>query len=178
MALIDLTSTKWAQIPSDVLQTEIFGPALCAVNVPEAAAAADDAADDVDATLAFVNKGIAGSLSCTLLSPASADPARVERLLQGLEYGAVALNAWSVFAYQAGQRGGTWGAFPGDYDETKPDRAHSGVGRIGNIYGIKSAAKTIVRGKLASGVDLSTAPPAIVFDILNTALVKNRGGLR
>ena len=28
------------------------------------------------------------------------------------EYGAVCRNAWSVFAYQAGQRGGTWGALP------------------------------------------------------------------
>lgn len=84
--------------------------------------------DDVDAymnktMIPFMNsEKMSGSLSCTLLAPASAATEIVESSLARLEYGCVALNIWSVVGYSAMTMGGTWGAHPYAVDGTKSGR--------------------------------------------------------
>ena len=75
------------------------------------------------------SKEICGSLSCTLLSPASADSEQVEAALGNLQYGTVAHNISQLLGYTSLGLGGMWGAYPGE--------PRSGVGVVGNLYGVK-----------------------------------------
>ena len=72
---------------------------------------------------------VCGSLSCALLSPKSADAEQVEAALARLQYGTVAHNISQLLGYTTLGLGGMWGAYPGE--------SRSGVGVVGNLYGVK-----------------------------------------
>ena len=73
------------------------------------------------AAVPFVNSDAClGSLSCSILAPASAPAQSVNAAVAALKYGAVGVNAWSVLGYMASCRGGTWGAHPVCADERDP----------------------------------------------------------
>jgi len=143
------------------LTNEAFGPLLALVEV-------DSKQQDVDTYMAkacaFANsEDVCGSLSCTILAPASASASTVDRCAAALNFGTVAINAWSVFGYVCMCLGGTWGAHPAD-------NVRSGRGRLGNIFGVENVVKTVVRSSSLEKllVDPSVLPPPIVADLLHT----------
>ena len=170
VALLDvgvLESDRWDDA---ALREEVFGPLLAVAFLPGGQRAAGSWL--LERAVPFANSdAMLGSLSCTLLSPATLDPTFVDATLDQLNYGSVAHNCWSVFGYTSMCNGGTWGAHPTDVD------GRSGAGIIGNVYGVPGAVKTVVRsGTMAKpAVDLSKPPPPIVFDALHAALIKHQG---
>ena len=124
---------------------------------------------DLSSMVDFCNSDdLCGSLSCTLLSPSSADAAKVEAALRSLQFGTVAHNITNLIGYTTIGLGGMWGAYPGE--------PRSGIGIVGNLYGVKGASKQILRssGLEKMAVDLSKGIPPVLFDVLHKAL--NVGG--
>merc|ERR1712046_423722 len=99
----------------------------------------------------------------------------VDRVCARLDFGAVVVNQWSVFAYTAMCLGGTWGAF-------HKDNVRSGRGRLGNKFNVPNVVKTVVRASLSNmQIDLSVPPPTPLVDLLHVLTVKSTsffGGLK
>mmetsp|Transcript_15820 Transcript_15820/g.32510 ORF Transcript_15820/g.32510 Transcript_15820/m.32510 type:complete len:558 (-) Transcript_15820:25-1698(-) len=112
---------------------------------------------------------LCGSLSCALLSPASADADEVEAALKNLKYGTVAHNISNTLGYTTLGLGGLWGAYPGE--------VRSGIGIVGNLHNVKGAVKQIVRSSNGlSKMMTDVSIPPFLADILHKAL--NVGGGR
>lgn len=95
----------------------------------------------------FVNDSCWGTLSCTILvhpTTEAAHPEAVERAIQELRYGAVAVNCWPGLVY--GLVSATWGAFPGHTKEA----IVSGTGVVHNTHLFDHPQKTVVRAKWKS----------------------------
>jgi len=161
--LLDCGVAGEASFDGAALRTEAFCPALAVVQLP---GGADPGEYLCGAAVPFVNSDAClGSLSCSILAPASAPAQSVNAAVAALKYGAVGVNAWSVLGYMASCRGGTWGAHP--------DGPRSGLGRIGNAFGVAHAFKSVVRGpplSTAPFMDAAKAPPPLLLDALHAAL--------
>ena len=157
--------------------TEAFGPVLVIVEIGSggtegAAAGKLDVGTYLEQAVEWANsEDVCGSLSCSILAPASASPATVEACAAGLNFGTVAINTWSVFGYTCMALGATWGAHPSDA------RLRSGRGRLGNAFAVPDVVKTVVRGSpLATPkLDLSSPPPTVVFDLLHQLATLSTG---
>ena len=82
-------------------RTEPFAPVVTFVKVP-CAAGAEQVPSFLARAVAACNEEIWGTLSCTLLMhPATeaAHPEAVQKALDGLQYGSVVVNGWSVLGY-------------------------------------------------------------------------------
>jgi len=89
-----------------------------------------------------------GSLAASVTvppGPSPAEHARVERLIDGLRFGVVAVNTWSALAYSLGSV--PWGGYPGG-TLTDPK---SGIGRVHDPLLLPAVHNTILRGPLAAG---------------------------
>lgn len=98
----------------------------------------------LDKAVRFCNERLWGTLTATILvHPRSLkDPsvkAAVEKAIDELEYGTVAINCWSAVAY--GMVTTTWGAFPGSTDED----IQSGRGVVHNARMLEHVQKSVVR---------------------------------
>uniref|UniRef100_A0A7S3K617 Aldehyde dehydrogenase domain-containing protein n=1 Tax=Aureoumbra lagunensis TaxID=44058 RepID=A0A7S3K617_9STRA len=173
VALINLGSRNEIS-NSQVLQNEVFGPLLAIVEI-EGGGIHDDASEWLlEKAVPYVNsEAIAGSLSLTLLSPASSKTAAIQSALESLQYGSVCHNLWSVVGYISAQSGGSWGAHPFAADADK-----SGKGYIGNIFDIQpTLEKTIVKGGTVAKpvIDFSQQVPGFVFDALYVGMLRKDG---
>jgi hypothetical protein len=87
-----------------------------------------------------------GSLAANVTVPPTLSPAehaRVERLIDGMRFGVVAVNIWSALAYSLGSV--PWGGYPGG---TLVD-PKSGIGRVHDPLFLPTVHNTILRGPLA-----------------------------
>jgi hypothetical protein len=116
--------------------------AWCGI-LSETALPADDAESFLDRAVDFANEQVWGTLSCSVLC----DPRTKEQLgevlergLDRLRYGAVALNHWAAMAYGFGST--TWGAFPGH----TLDNVGSGIGVVHNTFMFHRPQKSLIRG--------------------------------
>lgn len=98
----------------------------------------------IDRAVEFANEKLWGTLNATLIvHPASLkDPetvAAVERAIENLRYGTVAINQWAVVGY--GLAAPTWGGFPGHdiYD------VQSGIGVVHNTLMFSRPQKSVIR---------------------------------
>lgn len=98
----------------------------------------------IDRAVEFVNTRLWGTLNATLIvQPTSlqdpATAAAVERAIENLRYGTVAINQWAVVGY--GLVVPTWGGFPGHdiYD------VQSGIGVVHNTLMFSRPQKSIIR---------------------------------
>ncbi len=110
----------------------------------ETALAGDTVVDYIDHAIAFANDTLWGTLNLTLLvHPRSLrDPdvaEAVERAIERLRYGTVAINTWAATNY--GLMITPWGAYPGHdiYD------IQSGTGVVHNTLMFSKVEKTVVR---------------------------------
>lgn len=157
--------------PSDpeseyAFNVEPFAPVVTFVKVP-AAAGPELVPSFLKAAVKAANDDIWGSLSCTLLvHPATeaAHPEAVQAALDGLRFGSVVVNCWSVVGYLPPQ--GYWGAFAGD--QTLAD-VGSGLGVVHNSYMYDHAQKSVVRTPFVSS--LHPLPPRHAPMPLSTAKV-------
>lgn len=86
------------------------------------------------------NEIIFGSLSATVIVPTNklSEPA-VEKCVDDLRYGAVAVNYWSAVTY--GLKTLVWGAFPGESLKS----IESGIGQIHNLMFVPNVQKCVFR---------------------------------
>lgn len=118
-------------------QTEFFSPVLGVVEL------AGTGQLFVDAAVEHANTKLVGTLGANVLI----DPATKRRLGEGfeaaierLQYGAVAINAWTALAFLT--PGCTWGAFPG----ATLDKVTSGIGVVHNAFLLDEVERSVVRG--------------------------------
>ncbi|MEM8607995.1 MAG: aldehyde dehydrogenase family protein [Myxococcota bacterium] len=111
----------------------------------EVALPSNSVAEYIDKAVEFANDACWGTLAATLIvhpkslkDPQVADA--VERAVQNLRFGSVAVNHWSALAY--GLVTPTWGAFPGHPLED----IGSGQGVVHNTFLFDRAQKAVVRG--------------------------------
>lgn len=124
-------------------RVEPFAPCLTFVPVPPAPGAASLEEGYLQAAVKAANEDVWGSLSCSILvHPATeaAHGAAVQRALDELRFGSVAVNAWSSIGFLPAQ--GHWGAFGGD--QTVAD-VGSGLGVVHNTYLFDHPQKAVVR---------------------------------
>lgn len=97
----------------------------------------------MEAAVKAANTDLWGSLSCTLLVHPDTEARygeAVQRAIDGLRYGCVAVNAWSAIGFLPASS--HWGAFGGD--QTIADIG-SGLGAIHNCYLFDHTQKAVVR---------------------------------
>ena len=118
-------------------QTEFFSPVLGVVELPGTGQVFVDTAVD------YANEKLVGTLGANVLI----DPKTRRKLGEGFEaaierlhYGAIAINAWTAFAFLTPTC--TWGAFPGATIEN----VTSGIGVVHNAFLLDDVERSIVRG--------------------------------
>ena len=121
-------------------RTEAFCSAFA-----ETPIAGDSVASYLEAAVRFANDGLWGTLAANLVvHPSSVrapgDAAALERAIADLQFGTVAVNYWSAFAFGNGVS--PWGAFPGS---TSQD-IQSGVGFTHNALMLEGVRKSVIRG--------------------------------
>jgi carotenoid cleavage dioxygenase-like enzyme/acyl-CoA reductase-like NAD-dependent aldehyde dehydrogenase len=138
---------------SPLLTQEAFCPvlAVCAVPGPTTAEFFANAT-------ALCNDSAMGSLSCTVVAPDGGDRAALERALDELRYGQIAVNTWTAMGCRF--EVGTWGAFPGE----SLDDVASGIGTVRNYLMFDHPQKTVVRSPIISPGHAGTTPPMSVKD--------------
>ncbi|MFS0866175.1 aldehyde dehydrogenase family protein [Microbacterium sp. 179-B 1A2 NHS] len=121
----------------EIETTEYFAPVLGIIEL------AGTGQTFVDAAVAHANERLTGTLGAHVL----VDPRTQRSLGRGfeeaiarLEYGTVAINAWTAFGFLTPTA--TWGAFPGG----TVDDAPSGIGVVHNALLLDDVERTVVRG--------------------------------
>jgi acyl-CoA reductase-like NAD-dependent aldehyde dehydrogenase len=127
-----------------LFRDEPFCSILSVVTLPES-----DPASYLAAATRFANETLWGTLSAVLIAPKSllgdsATNASVQTAIEELDYGVVAVNAWSGLAF--GMGGLPWGAAPGS---TLAD-ARSGIGWTHNASMLERVRKCVARAPLAA----------------------------
>jgi len=153
------------------LRNEAFGPLLAIMELP-------GIPDDkylLDKAVPFVNNkdNIYGSLSCCLIFPNTYDAKIVRDAAGALNYGCVALNTWSFYAYFGIGHGGTWGG--SKFDTT----GQSGRGLVGNLFMVPNAEKTVVSSRALTFpliIDKNLLPPKILSDAASGVLLAKNAG--
>jgi acyl-CoA reductase-like NAD-dependent aldehyde dehydrogenase len=133
-ALIELDA---ADDIAAVERTEYFAPVLGVIALPGLGQ------EFLDRAVDHANERLAGTLGANLLiDPVTQDAlgAGFERAIADLRYGAIAINAWTAFAFL--QPGLTWGGFPG----SGIDEVGSGIGIVHNALLLDRVERSVVRG--------------------------------
>ncbi len=121
--------------------TEIFGPVLAVTELPS-----PDPASFLANAVEFANKRLYGTLGANIVIHPMTERANKEAFdeaIADLQYGTVAINAWTGVGYFLGRC--PWGAFPG---HTRND-IESGTGVVHNALMFTKAEKSVVRGPFA-----------------------------
>lgn len=121
-----------------LFNSEVFGPILATTSLP-----GSDPATFLDAAAAFVNSTLYGTLGAQLIIHPDTIAElgdRLEDALAAMEYGAIAVNAWSGVNYFLARA--AWGAYPGDAIH----EIRSGSGVVHNAMLFDQPQKTVVRG--------------------------------
>ncbi|QIG38812.1 aldehyde dehydrogenase [Microbacterium sp. 4R-513] len=132
-----LVEIEQGQDASALERTEYFAPVLGVVELPGLGQ------EFVDRAVAHANERLAGTLGANvLIDPATqaALGSGFENAMAELRYGAIAINAWTAFAFL--QPTLTWGGFPG----ATIDDVGSGIGIVHNALLLDRVERTVVRG--------------------------------
>jgi len=119
------------------LTYEAFCPVLAEVTL-----AGSEPAEFIDRAVDFVNDEVWGNLSCNLFVDPRTQRAQrnaVERAIERLRYGTVAVNTWAAVSYCF--PGASWGAYPGNTLED----IQSGIGVVHNALLLDHPQKTVTR---------------------------------
>ena len=118
-------------------QTEYFAPVLGVVELPGLGQ------EFLDAAVRRANDELAGTLGANVLIDPATQKALgdgFERAIADLRYGAIAINAWTAFAFLTPTL--PWGAYPGN----PLDAIGSGVGVVHNALLVDATERAVVRG--------------------------------
>lgn len=122
---------------SPALHTEYFSPVLAVTELP------GDAQEFLTAAVDFANNECAGTLGANVIvhpDTMAAQGSSFEDAIAALEYGTIAINAWTGVGYLTARA--TWGAFPGH----TLDDVQSGIGVVHNGLLLDDTERTVVRG--------------------------------
>eukprot|EP00441_Pelagodinium_beii_P026311 CAMPEP_0197662620 /NCGR_PEP_ID=MMETSP1338-20131121/54143_1 /TAXON_ID=43686 ORGANISM="Pelagodinium beii, Strain RCC1491" /NCGR_SAMPLE_ID=MMETSP1338 /ASSEMBLY_ACC=CAM_ASM_000754 /LENGTH=581 /DNA_ID=CAMNT_0043240547 /DNA_START=37 /DNA_END=1783 /DNA_ORIENTATION=+ len=154
--LVNVGTIGAADCKPYALKTEAFAPVLAIATVD-----CQSAKEFPMAAAQAVNKHLFGNLSCTMVCPDERDEV-LDKALNELDYGCVALNMWVALAY--GNAFCVWGAAPGKYT---PENPQSGTDFVGNAANVPNVKKGVVTSPfLNKGVAMDKPLPMIVADCL------------
>lgn len=158
--LVDVGTIGDASCRPYALKEEAFAPVLAIATV------SCESAEDFPLKAAHAaNDHIFGTLSCNLIYPDEPGEA-LDKVLQTLNYGAVAVNFWAALLY--GNALGVWGGAPGSYKSSAPA---SGLGFVGNAARIPRVSKSVgVSAFENKGVLMDKALPYIIADALSIVI--------
>ncbi|GAA4115771.1 aldehyde dehydrogenase family protein [Nocardioides fonticola] len=118
--------------------TEYFGPVLGVTELP------GTGSNFLYRAVDFSNDRLHGTLGANILvhprELRSMGADAFDRILEGLRYGTIAVNAWTGVGYLSPLA--SWGAFPGH----TPDDIQSGIGVVHNGLLLARAERTVIRG--------------------------------
>lgn len=132
--LVDIHSDDDARA---IEATEYFSPVLGVIGLP------GTGQTFLDAAVETINRDFVGTLGANILCLPSMIKqlgAGFENALSRLDYGTIAVNAWTGAGFLSA--GAPWGAFPGHTLEN----VQSGIGVVHNALLLDDTEKTIVRG--------------------------------
>jgi aldehyde dehydrogenase (NAD(P)+) len=135
--LVDIAADEDA---STIETTEYFSPVFGVIELPGSGQSFFDAAVDT------ANRDFVGTLGANIVgAPSSirALGAGFDEALARLEYGTIAVNAWTGVGFLTA--GAPWGAFPGHTIE----HVQSGIGVVHNSFLLDGTERTVVRGPFA-----------------------------
>ncbi|MCB9758348.1 MAG: aldehyde dehydrogenase [Alphaproteobacteria bacterium] len=141
-------------VPPEAGEYALTNEAFCGV-LAETSLEGGSAAAFLNQAVQFANDDCWGTLSCMLIidpRTEKANKAALERALDELRYGGIAVNGWAGLVY--GLCVTTWGAYPGH----PPEDIRSGVGVVHNTFLFDHPEKSIVRQPFRQ------IPPPIWFD--------------
>ena len=130
-----------ADAADHMFDKELFGPALGVTWLP-----ATDVTSYLIKAVRFANERLVGTLGAQfIIDPKTMRKHRraLDRALDDLEYGTIAVNAWTGAAYFLSAV--AWGAYPGH----TPQDIGSGVGVVHNTLMFDASEKSIVFGPFA-----------------------------
>lgn len=133
--IVGIDPTK---VDSHLFNTEVFGPILATTSLK-----GTDPSEYLDDAVTFVNEILHGTLGAQLIAHPDTIAElghRLEDALDAMEYGAIAVNAWSGVNYFLARA--AWGAYPGD----PLHEIRSGSGVVHNALLFDQPQKTVVRG--------------------------------
>jgi aldehyde dehydrogenase (NAD(P)+) len=139
-----IRDVPWDSGHQHAFSTEFFGPTLAVTWLP-GGGTEEGAESFLQRAVDFCNERLAGSLGMTILIHPETTVrlgSRFEDAVARLNYGTVAINAWSALAYFFG---GAWGAAPGHHRS----EIQSGVGVVRNALLFGKPQKTVLRGPFA-----------------------------
>lgn len=135
---VDLSTPEGVKAASSqyAFRVEPFAPVLTICTIQSTT----NPENYLETAVDLCNKHISGHLSATLTVPESikGEP-YVETTIQKLEYGIIATNAWTAFAYN--MKGFPWGAHPGE----RLEAVESGIGFVNQYCFIPHVAKGVHR---------------------------------
>lgn len=129
-------------VEHSLFRDEVFADVLGVVTLP-----APSVGQYLAAATEFANDRLSGTLAAqVVIDPDSAKThqSALDRSIADLRYGAISVNEWVGFAFGLGYT--TWGGFPGH----TPEDIGSGVGVIGNAFGLPRPQRTVVTGAFRS----------------------------
>ena len=129
----DLAPGEYAPL----LETEYFSPVLGVIEVP------GSGTDFLDRAVDLANDTFTGTLGANIIAhpkTIKALGAGLNRAIEKLRYGAIAVNAWTGLAFLTPSA--SWGAYPGH----TVDDVQSGIGVVHNALLIDHVERTVVRG--------------------------------
>lgn len=135
--LVHITSEDDASALQSLQTTEYFAPVLGVIEVP------GEGQEFLDAAVTTANERLLGTLGANVIGMPSTIRSLgtgFEEALVRLEYGTVAVNAWTGVGFLTA--GAPWGAFPGHTLE----KVSSGIGVVHNAYLLQGTERTVVRG--------------------------------
>ena len=131
-----------ADVPADDVGPAFREESFCAFTV-ETALAGSDAEEFVRSAVDFCNHRLHGTLNAGLVvqprSRRELDSA-IERAIEDLRYGSVAVNHWPAMSYGLGST--PWGAFPGQ----PLNDVQSGRGFVHNTWLFERPQKSVIEG--------------------------------
>lgn len=140
------------------LKIEAFGPVLAVVELEYEKSKEEDYLENV--AVPFVNdkSNIFGCLSCNIITPnETTNGEKVQKAIENLNYGMIAVNEWAALAILPYVLGGVWGPYA--LDKT----GQSGAGFIGNQYAIPHVEKMVLFRSLnvRPAFDEVSQPPSV-----------------
>jgi hypothetical protein len=134
MLVADLDPSR----PSTLLTQEVFSDVLGVVRLPM-----PSLGEYLDAAAALVNERLPGDLAAMVLVHPDTERlsgGAVAAAIDSLRVGGVGINETPNLSLVLGY--GTWGAYPGN----SPRLVGSGIGLVGNAFGLRGVQQSITRG--------------------------------
>jgi hypothetical protein len=153
--------------PSTLVTDEVFSDVLGVVRLPM-----PSLAQYLEAAVALVNERLPGDLAAMVLLHPDTERrsgGAVAEAIDSLRVGGVGINETPNLSLALGY--GTWGAYPGN----SPRHVGSGIGLVGNAFGLRGVQQSVTRGAFHALVQPTTTATHRQLGALYRAMLRYYG---